>query len=95
MKLAQKSWAKVVRRQLEETLQAYAPGLGWSTLYSRVAFSCERFSEIQRKNDRQTTVLRWLFNTSVLVATSSVFFTLPLSLTLAGCRSSLAFPSSM
>ncbi|RYP72135.1 hypothetical protein DL769_004519 [Monosporascus sp. CRB-8-3] len=61
MRLAQKSWTKSARRWLEETLQARYPGLDWSTLYSRVAFSCERFTEIQRKNEQQTFVLKSLF----------------------------------
>ncbi|RYO76235.1 hypothetical protein DL766_007753 [Monosporascus sp. MC13-8B] len=71
MRLAQKSWAKSARRWLEETLQARFPGLGWSTLYSRVAFSCERFTEIQRKNEQQTFVLK-----ALLISFIIFFFTL-------------------
>lgn len=60
MRTSQKSWTKSTRRWLEEALQANYPELDWATLYSRVAFSCERFTEIQRKNNQQTLVLKSL-----------------------------------
>jgi kynurenine 3-monooxygenase len=46
-----------VRKFVEERLYAYAPGLGWATQYSRVSFGNERYSEVERRAERQSRIL--------------------------------------
>ncbi|KAI1841258.1 hypothetical protein JX265_010129 [Neoarthrinium moseri] len=64
MRLSQRSTLKYMRRKLEETLQARLPSAGWATLYFRVAFSTERFTMIEHKNNQQTKILKWLLGVS-------------------------------
>ncbi|KAH8199395.1 hypothetical protein TruAng_006439 [Truncatella angustata] len=78
MRLSQKSTLKYLRRKVEETLQARLPSAGWATLYSRVAFSSERFTAIQDKDTRQSKILAWLLYGSTalicgLVAPTAMF----------------------
>lgn len=48
-----------LRKFLEESLSKYLPGLGWTTRYSRVSFSNERYSEVVAKTDYQgRTIMR-------------------------------------
>ncbi|KAK8133492.1 FAD/NAD(P)-binding domain-containing protein [Apiospora sp. TS-2023a] len=53
-------YPQLLRRRLEETVQTRFPGLDWRTLYSRVAFSSERFSVIKQKDDLQRAVFHFL-----------------------------------
>ncbi|KAK7921591.1 Kynurenine 3-monooxygenase [Apiospora marii] len=53
-------YPQLLRRRLEEALQRHFPGLGWQTLYSRVAFSSERFSVIKQKDDLQLALFQVL-----------------------------------
>ncbi|KAK2735646.1 kynurenine 3-monooxygenase, mitochondrial precursor [Onygenales sp. PD_40] len=46
-----------LRKAVEEKLDRYVPGLGWSTQYSRVSFSNERYSDVEKKARRQGVVL--------------------------------------
>ena len=49
-----------LRKFVEETLYRFAPSLGWSTQYSRVSFSNERYSVVVQKSKRQRKVLLML-----------------------------------
>lgn len=60
-----KSIIRTARRTVEEQLQAQLPSLGWKTLYSRVAFSCERFTDIERQARRQSL---WLILAAIAVS---------------------------
>ncbi|KAK8009457.1 hypothetical protein PG991_012008 [Apiospora marii] len=53
-------YPQLLRRRLEEALQTHFPGFGWQTLYSRVAFSSERFSVIKQKDDLQRALFQVL-----------------------------------
>ncbi|KAF2436899.1 FAD/NAD(P)-binding domain-containing protein [Tothia fuscella] len=46
-----------VRKFVEERLYAYVPQLGWATQYSRVSFGNERYSDVERRAERQSRVL--------------------------------------
>lgn len=86
MRTSRVSVWKNVRRSVEETLQAQCPGLGWCTLYARVAFSCQRFSSIQKDNDRQTIVLKVLVALLFLVTLFVSSWVMLLSFQVAAAR---------
>lgn len=46
-----------LRKFLEESLSKYLPSLGWTTKYSRVSFSNERYSEVIAKSEYQGKML--------------------------------------
>lgn len=46
-----------LRKFLEESLSKYLPGLGWTTKYSRVSFSNERYSEVIARSEYQGKML--------------------------------------
>jgi kynurenine 3-monooxygenase len=50
----------LLRKLVEEQLNAYVPGLGWATQYSRVSFGNERYSDVRKEGKRQQTILRGL-----------------------------------
>jgi kynurenine 3-monooxygenase len=47
----------LLRKFVEERLYAYAPSLGWATQYSRVSFGNMRYSDVEKKAQRQSRVL--------------------------------------
>jgi kynurenine 3-monooxygenase len=47
----------LLRKFVEERLYAYMPSLGWATQYSRVSFGNERYSEVERRAQRQSRIL--------------------------------------
>lgn len=53
-----KSPVYLARKAVEEWLNAWIPGLGWKTQYSRVSFGNERYSEVQQEGKRQAKILR-------------------------------------
>ncbi|OJI81742.1 hypothetical protein ASPTUDRAFT_150817 [Aspergillus tubingensis CBS 134.48] len=55
------------RKYVEEALQRYVPVLGWKTLYSRVSFSDQRYSEVVVKNQLQGWVLLLMSGLGVLL----------------------------
>lgn len=55
------------RKFVEEALQRYVPLLGWRTLYSRVSFSDQRYSEVVVKNELQGWVLLLMSGLGVLL----------------------------
>lgn len=55
-----------LRKNIEEALYHYLPGLGWATQYSRVSFSNMRYSEIIVKSQHQKHVLTWLLGVGAL-----------------------------
>jgi kynurenine 3-monooxygenase len=65
-----KSPVYLARKWVEEMLNAYVPGLGWATQYSRVSFGNERYSMVQAEGKRQQRILRGMgaLVTSGLVA---------------------------
>lgn len=46
-----------LRKRVEEWLSVAVPALGWTTQYSRISFGNERYSEVERKAQRQGRVL--------------------------------------
>jgi kynurenine 3-monooxygenase len=50
----------LLRKWVEEQLNAYAPGLGWATQYSRVSFGNERYSDVRMEGKSQQRILRGL-----------------------------------
>ncbi|KAK2810683.1 kynurenine 3-monooxygenase, mitochondrial precursor [Emmonsiellopsis sp. PD_5] len=54
-----------LRKAVEEKLDRYVPGLGWSTQYSRVSFSNDRYSEVEKKAARQGVVLVRVLTTTM------------------------------
>jgi kynurenine 3-monooxygenase len=76
MRVAQKSWFKVMRRRVEETMQTHFPELDWYTLYSRVAFSNEPFTDIKRKDSRQEFILQRLVFTFTVLFVLGLFSSL-------------------
>ena len=46
-----------LRKWVEEKISIYVPVLGWATQYSRISFGNERYSEVERKAQRQGVVL--------------------------------------
>jgi kynurenine 3-monooxygenase len=53
-----KSPLYLLRKWVEEQLNAYVPGLGWATQYSRVSFGNERYSIVKEEGKKQQRVLR-------------------------------------
>jgi kynurenine 3-monooxygenase len=47
----------LLRKFVEERLYAYFPSLGWATQYSRVSFGNERYSEVERRAQKQSRIL--------------------------------------
>ena len=47
-----------VRKWVEETVNTWFPGLGWSTQYSRVSFENERYSEVEKAVQKQGRILK-------------------------------------
>jgi kynurenine 3-monooxygenase len=47
----------LLRKFVEERLYAYAPSLGWATQYSRVSFENTRYSEVEKRAQKQARVL--------------------------------------
>ncbi|EEP77461.1 conserved hypothetical protein [Uncinocarpus reesii 1704] len=56
MRWGVKSHTYRIRKAIEEALYRYAPGLGWSTQYSRVSFGNQRYSEVEHATARQSKV---------------------------------------
>ena len=48
------------RKRLEEWLSVNFPALGWATKYSMVSFGNERYSEVVRRTERQTQIIKWV-----------------------------------
>lgn len=46
-----------IRKWVEESVNTWFPGLGWSTQYSRVSFENERYSEVERAVQKQGRIL--------------------------------------
>lgn len=46
-----------IRKWVEESVNRWVPGLGWSTQYSRVSFENERYSEVEKAVRKQGSVL--------------------------------------
>ncbi|CAN8101024.1 unnamed protein product [Discula destructiva] len=67
-----------LRKFLEESLSKYLPSLGWTTKYSRVSFSNERYSEVIAKSEHQGKMLMRGFYGAVgaplLVGTATLWF---------------------
>lgn len=67
-----------LRKFLEESLSVYLPSLGWTTKYSRVSFSNERYSEVIARSDYQGKVLMRGFygvvGVPLLVGAASLWF---------------------
>jgi kynurenine 3-monooxygenase len=47
----------LLRKFVEERLYAYFPSLGWATQYSRVSFGNDRYSEVERRAQKQSRIL--------------------------------------
>ncbi|KIV94221.1 hypothetical protein PV10_02009 [Exophiala mesophila] len=62
-----------LRKQIEEFLYHYAPGLGWATQYSRVSFSNTRYSEVIIKSQSQKQILTWLLGSVITGGTYAAF----------------------
>ncbi|KIW07081.1 hypothetical protein, variant [Verruconis gallopava] len=58
----------LLRKFVEERLYAYAPSLGWATQYSRVSFGNMRYSDIEKRTQRQARIL----GTSLVVALGGI-----------------------
>ena len=58
LRIGVKSYSTLMRKWIEEFLDAWCPALQWATLYSRVAFGNERMSEVTRKAQKQKSVLQ-------------------------------------
>ena len=46
-----------IRKWVEESVNTWLPGLGWSTQYSRVSFENERYSEVENAVQKQGKIL--------------------------------------
>ncbi|KAL9095932.1 MAG: hypothetical protein Q9165_001930 [Trypethelium subeluteriae] len=46
-----------LRKWIEEKISIHVPLLGWATQYSRISFTNERYSEVERKAQRQGRIL--------------------------------------
>ncbi|KAK4975578.1 hypothetical protein LTR28_009296 [Elasticomyces elasticus] len=57
LKVGVNTWSYLLRRWIEDTLEFYAPGMGWTTTYNRVTYGKERFSEVVKKEQGQGQVL--------------------------------------
>ena len=58
LRIGVKSYSTLMRKWIEEFLDAWCPALQWATLYSRVAFGNERMSDVTRKAQKQKSVLQ-------------------------------------
>ncbi len=47
----------LLRKFVEERLDAYLPSLGWATQYSRISFGNERYSEVEKAEKKQRTIM--------------------------------------
>lgn len=47
----------LLRKFVEERLNAYIPGLGWATQYSRISFGNERYSDVEKAAKGQKLIL--------------------------------------
>jgi len=47
----------LLRKFVEERLNAYLPGLGWATQYSRISFGNERYSEVEKAAKKQRAIM--------------------------------------
>lgn len=47
----------LARKFIEERLYAWVPSWGWATLYSRVSFGNERYSDVEARAQKQTKIL--------------------------------------
>jgi len=47
----------LLRKFIEERLDAYLPSLGWATQYSRISFGNERYSEVEKAERKQRTIM--------------------------------------
>lgn len=45
------------RKWIEDRIYLYMPGLGWKTQYSRVSFGNQRYSEVEKAVQRQSSIL--------------------------------------
>ena len=45
------------RKWIEDRIHLYMPSLGWNTQYSRVSFGNQRYSEVEKAIQRQTSIL--------------------------------------
>ncbi|KAF3396245.1 Kynurenine 3-monooxygenase [Penicillium rolfsii] len=69
MRLHVNSMFYVWRKSIEEKLDRYAPFLGWATQYSRVSFTCMRYSSVRDAAARQGAILS-IFLAAVLTLVS-------------------------
>jgi kynurenine 3-monooxygenase len=69
----------LLRKSVEEHLNAWFPRLGWATQYSRVSFGNERYSEVQASAKRQQSILTRV-GTAILGGTVglAIFFAIKL-----------------
>lgn len=57
------------RKIFDAFLARWMPALGWTTLYARIQFDNERFSDVRKKEERQNAIIRGLLvGAAVLVA---------------------------
>jgi len=47
----------LLRKFIEERLNAHFPSLGWATQYSRISFGNERYSEVEKAEKKQRTII--------------------------------------
>jgi kynurenine 3-monooxygenase len=47
----------LLRKFVEESLDAYLPSIGWATQYSRISFGNERYSEVEKAEKKQGTIM--------------------------------------
>lgn len=62
----------LIRKSIEEKLNAYLPSLGFATQYSRVSFSTDRYSEVIKATQRQSKFLSAALGVFSAVATGSI-----------------------
>ncbi len=55
-----------IRKWIEESVNTWFPGLGWSTQYSRVSFENERYSEVEMAVQKQGRILLAVLGLGVL-----------------------------
>ncbi|OGE47668.1 hypothetical protein PENARI_c039G05254 [Penicillium arizonense] len=77
MRLHVNSIFYVWRKSIEEKLDKYVPFLGWATQYSRVSFTCLRYSSVREAAARQGAILAILHGIALALFALAIPFWVP------------------
>lgn len=74
MRYGLKSRLYQLRKAVEESLEKFVPSLGWCSQYARVSFGNERYSELERVNQRQGRILGLAYASFLVSAVGTTGF---------------------